>query len=377
MNADGTFKVISAEGAAMKKNLNVLLQLIIVSGMIVLSVASVAAKTPDALFPVIQDGLMGYIDVTGKMIIKPQYQKASLFNENRALVKTPDPDNKTLCIDSSGKVIFTISSDWTNMNKYSEGLMKVKDRKTKMYGYLDLDGNIAIPFKYQSVGSFSEGLADVDVKTGDKYTYGFINKKGEIVIPPDENIKSHFSDGMASVRVWQKDGKVAYGYMDKTGKMVIEPKYKKAGYFAQGFAFVLNGDQLQIIGKDGFALANVPYKVGEFDSIPMFRDGFAAPVNSWRDGKVPWGFLNRIGKVVFPDLNIRIIREGFSEERAWIKLEGSNDTVMIDTTGKVIVTIPDVTDVEPFQNGLSAIQINREKSVTYYNAEGKRVWPVD
>ena len=374
-DADDVFTIFLQGGSMMKKKMNNLLYGIILTGFLTMSVAGMAAKTPDVLFRVIQNDLWGFIDVSGKMVIQPQYQSASNFSENRALVRTPEPDPQILCIDSSGKTVFKLSPDWIYMADYKEGLARLKDKNLNMYGYLDLNGNVAIPFKYSSAGAFHDGLASVEIKKDDKFQYGFINKKGETVIPMDGNMKFGFSDGMAEVRVWGKDGRAGFGYIDTTGKIVIEPKYRKVGSFSEGYAFVVDGEQLQIIGKDGFALANVPYKVNEFDKIPMFHEGFAAPVNSWRDGKAPWGFLNKIGKVVFPDLKIWAIRTEFSEGRAWVKLDGSNDTTLIDTNGKVIATIPDVSEVEPFQDGLSAMQINREKSITYYNREGKRVWP--
>ena len=52
-------------------------------------------------------------------------------------------------------------------------------------GFIDLEGNIVVPFDYEYCGTFSEGLADVR-KNG---LIGFVNKNGKLVI--HVNIPTH------------------------------------------------------------------------------------------------------------------------------------------------------------------------------------------
>ena len=67
-----------------------------------------------------------------------------------------------------------------------------KDR----WGYIDLQGNVQIPFQYGSAGLFSEGLAHV--ATFGQFSY--INEKGNTIIEEQYDYASPFKNGKAIVR---------------------------------------------------------------------------------------------------------------------------------------------------------------------------------
>ena len=64
----------------------------------------------------------------------------------------------------------------------------VKDKKC---GYIDKTGRLIIPFKFDSAGKFSEGLAAVRIKE----KTGYIDATGKFVIPPPSLSGFPFSDG--------------------------------------------------------------------------------------------------------------------------------------------------------------------------------------
>ena len=68
----------------------------------------------------------------------------------------------------------------------------LKDGK---YGYINLDGEIVIPFKYKKVQPFSEGLAGVR----EHGLYGFIDTEGKYSLPPIYDYVDTFSNGFAKV----------------------------------------------------------------------------------------------------------------------------------------------------------------------------------
>jgi len=84
-------------------------------------------------------------------------------------------------------------------------------------GFIDSEGNIAVPAKYDGIDSFAEGLAPVSIDE----KWGFVDAKGHEVIPPAYDNVSQFSEGLAAV---ERDG--AWGYIDKTGKVVIPFTYE-------------------------------------------------------------------------------------------------------------------------------------------------------
>ncbi len=286
-----------------------------------------SAKDADVLFPVIKNNLWGYIDSSGKTVVEPRYDHASQFSEGLGLVKTPKPDGKLLCIDAKGKIAFEINPNWSYMKPFNNGLAAVKDKETKLYGYINREGELVIPHKYSAAGDFSEGLAKVELKDSqNKLIEGFIDTKGEMVIRPDRWLKNSFSDGLAAVRT-EKDGKFVYGFMDKKGKTVIEPRFKKVGRFGEGLAFVNDNGQIRIIDKKGKSTAIFNFKTGDFDKMPKFSNGFANLYYNWKFPTGFWGFVDKNGKLAFPQLDITFIKTPFSEERAWIKLRGSKDMV--------------------------------------------------
>jgi len=86
-----------------------------------------------------------------------------------------------------------------------------------------------IPFVYDEIQEFSEGLCGV--KVDEKWK--FVDKVGKSVpMSIYENVRS-FNEGLCGI---EKDGK--YGFIDKTGKEVIPFIYNEVGDFSQGLVQV-------------------------------------------------------------------------------------------------------------------------------------------
>jgi hypothetical protein len=107
----------------------------------------------------------GYIDTTGKMVIKPQFfvsgnNLAADFVDGRAVVSEPGwsltgPVNGV--IDRSGRWI--VPPHYDHISSYSEGLARalIHDR----WLFLDMDGHEAVQTQAAWVNSYSDGLAAV------------------------------------------------------------------------------------------------------------------------------------------------------------------------------------------------------------------------
>ncbi len=82
-----------------------------------------------------------------------------------------------------------------------DGLIRVE--RDNKFGYVDLNGEVIIPLKYDQLEPFSEGLAvagRIDYNAGHP-KYGYINPQGEIVIPLIYGKAGDFSEGVATVGV--------------------------------------------------------------------------------------------------------------------------------------------------------------------------------
>jgi hypothetical protein len=197
---------------------------------------------------------LGYIDKTGKIVIKLADYELYPFSEGMALIRQlpvdPSSDSEQLLplsgfIDRQGNMV--VEPKFGDAKYFSEGLAAVRPgiEVTDEWGYIDESGNFAIEPKFDEAGSFSEGLAPVGVLQDGFYPvcYGFINKQGELAIAPKFTDAKEFSEGFAAVAIEEgKDKK--WGYIDKSGEFVIEPQFENtffddaAGPFRNGLAMI-------------------------------------------------------------------------------------------------------------------------------------------
>lgn len=187
------------------------------------------APQPKGLEAFSQDGLYGFKDSKGKVILKPQF----------------DAVVQTLC---------------EPLNPVS------KDNK---FGYLAPSGDVVIPFQWDYAFNFgTNGAPDLamvnlggqewrnsgalplgPIKPGH---VGFINRSGEVVIPIKYTFFGHFVDGVAlfstEANIQPKD-KFSYtgllGLIDKTGQVIIAPKYDA------GFEYNAKGKNYFVVGLNG------------------------------------------------------------------------------------------------------------------------------
>ncbi|WP_316831889.1 SEL1-like repeat protein [Pedobacter aquatilis] len=165
-----------------------------------------------------KNGLFGYSDNTGAMVIPYKYTQAGRFSEGLAHVWA---EGKGFgYIDSSDKLIIPYS--YENAQEFYEGLaaVKIKDK----WGYIDKKGNQVISPMYDKVDEFREGLVAVKLNGN----WGYIDKKGSQVVPFEYNVISPFSQGLAAVFKYGQ----GFGYIDNKGKVVIPLQYKTASVFA-------------------------------------------------------------------------------------------------------------------------------------------------
>jgi len=128
---------------------------------------------------------------------------------------------------------------------YAQELERVQCENGK-FGFKDKEtGETIIPFKFDDVGYFSEGLAPA--KLGKKW--GYVDKTGATVIPFKYGQARGFYEGLAAVN---QRGK--FGYIDKNGKNVIPFRYETVASFADGVAPVSRKRKHGFIDKTGAAV---------------------------------------------------------------------------------------------------------------------------
>ena len=117
-------------------------------------------------------------------------------------------------IDNTGKTV--IRFRYRGARKFSEGLAPVK--LGRKLGYIDETGKMVIPPQYSDAGEFSEGLARVLL--GKKW--GYIDKTGKMAIAPQFCRAEDFSDGLAAFALPAAGmPRCEWGYIDKGGQVAI------------------------------------------------------------------------------------------------------------------------------------------------------------
>ncbi len=187
-------------------------------------------------------------------------------------------------------------------------------------GYLDADGNVAIPAQFESASGFeSNGLARVYQPSG----YGVINLSGEMVIPAEYDRFGPFADnGLATVRQNERSG-----FINENGEIMISAIYQDAETFRS------NG--LAAVKQNGL-----------------------------------WGFINESGEVVIPALYEEIF---YNDESSLIGVRENGRWGFINEAGETIISHR-YEQVWPFSNnGLAPVQQNGR--VGFVNEVGEMVIP--
>jgi hypothetical protein len=166
----------------------------------------------------------GYIGADGKFVIQPKYFAAEAFKEGFAWVMTGKPlfpfgRNNEMSIALFAKMTF-IDKSGREMRRpffveryrpFFEGLAAVRPGKQlggcgEKVGFMNTKGEWAIKPQFEDTGDFSEGLAAV---TGDGRSngmspcslnkWGYIDKNGTLVIPFRYDHAGYFNDSHACV----------------------------------------------------------------------------------------------------------------------------------------------------------------------------------
>lgn len=221
------------------------------------------------LFPIWDEqGRYGFIDGSGRVRIKPQFDRALPFTEGLAAVR--------------------LGHQW---------------------GFIDSSGKLVVPLSFYAVSSFSDGLAAVTIETrGRTRPCGYIDHAGQFRIKPQQEFSCRdFNEGYAQVDIYDAGiGESLSGYVTKDGR--ASGGSLRADPFAEGWALMVSADgSAQYVSSRGqdpisFNRGWVPNSFADYYSPQgPVSEGLAevcAMSSSW-DFCRRFGFVNTQGKIVF------------------------------------------------------------------------------
>ena len=103
-----------------------------------------------------RNGLYGYVNTDGDVVIAPQYVDAGSFGSGLAPVSM---GGLWGYIDTTGALV--VDYQWAFAAAFSEGLARVRDGALDLLGYIDTTGTLVIPCQYYSAYDFVDGVANV------------------------------------------------------------------------------------------------------------------------------------------------------------------------------------------------------------------------
>lgn len=212
----------------------------------------------------------GYINISGKEIVRPRYNIASDFNSDFAKVgiippkvmpeflkkvqsKQYDDMIDSLAMTDEEKETYLLQSYCLTGRINKKGELLVKNDNCEAF----------IPVKFDWGYDYKEGLSRVVIFSDESEDYYFIDLSGNIVLDCSKYSEAgDFSEGMAKVRLANK-----WGYINFDGTEIIPAKYDKVENFNNGLAVVHIGDKWGRINKHGEIIDPIENIVYENDDL--------------------------------------------------------------------------------------------------------------
>jgi hypothetical protein len=298
----------------------------------------------------------GYANINGDLIIEAKYKKCIGFSEEGFAAIYDAKVKQFYFINLKGETLQTEITGFKlieifgfGMKGFDDGFAPVK--LNEKWGFLNTDGKLAVPAKYDKVTPFDGGYTPVQRdgkffvldKNGVEFPVevpgimdlnnfseqlasyktagelvGFVDAGGRVVIQAQFISAGDFYGGMA----WAKNNAELVGYINPKGNWIIEPQFETGKNFDQesGMARVKTGDRWAYVNKageimhmndsdifddfhDGLARGRKNEKFGffdnkgewaiqpQFDGARDFKNGYA----SVKKGEL-WGVIDKTGK---------------------------------------------------------------------------------
>ncbi len=285
----------------------------------------------------------GFADLTGNLVIDAKYKKIIGFS-NEGYAALYDAKAKQFgFININGEPLATEIKDYKLIEVFGFGMKGFKDgfaavKLDDKWGFLNTEGKLAIPAKYDKVTLFDKGYTTA--KVGEKFVVVDLHAAEFPVDIPGLVDVNDFSELFASFRT--EADKV--GFIDGHGNVVIEAKYLAAGDFRGGLAWAKDATgQVGYINDKAEWVVEAKFEVGKnFDP----ETGLARI--KYND---KWAYVNKAGEVSY--INDSDIYEDFFNGLA----RGKKGEKFGFFNAKMEWVIPAQFDgARDFQNGYAAVK---------------------
>lgn len=310
-----------------------------------------------------EDEIDSFEAITGRVSITFKYDRVTDFNGGLATVTQ---NEKQAVIDKDGKEVPDLPYG-ASFSSFSENMLAAqRDRKC---GFVNKAGKLAIDKEPEPPKKPRAKLKII--KCDEKY--GFVDKNGREVVAPKYDFVGDFNLGLAEVYIEDDGGYAQYGVINEYGEEIVPAMYESIEILNTGFTAVTGGyELLGLYNKEGKELFE-PYD-NNYEYIGDFKEGFA--IVHKRNGtytengppghnfeNVDYGFINEDGQEIACGYEYA---SDFYEGRAAVKKNGLCG--FIDQEGHKIVELV-YDEVRNFHDGMAAVCMNGKWG--YVDIDGK------
>ncbi len=249
------------------------------------------------LKPFESNGLYGYKNESGEVIIEPQYQYAKQFREDYAVIAQNDSlgvidEQNNLIIPTKFEYLKYIGSEQfifgyraKYFGEYNLGLMTSKNEVLISPEYYHIESRdeyfIVTKQSYEVINS--DDIYDTREISN---KYGIVDSVGNFILEPKYSYIEFLSNGLIKV---QLDFNGNYALFDDEFQQLTEYKFMVIGEFLNGLSKVREGDNYGFLDEDGDL--KIPTK---FESCYPFENGYSrVKIND------KWGIIDKDGNYVF------------------------------------------------------------------------------
>lgn len=154
-------------------------------------------------------------------------------------------------------------------------------RKGSLWGIVDFNSNIIIPFSYEGISGFKTGVAIIKKNN----LYGAINIKNEMILTP---IYDSLYVEECHFRARLKD---KWGIIDLSGLHVIPFSYKKLFEISEGLIGAVQNDKIGFLDLTNKVVIPFKYYYEEYSSA-VFKNGVSCVSLKNENGELFWGYIN-------------------------------------------------------------------------------------
>jgi len=309
-------------------------------------------------------GKIGFIDKTGRYIIKPQYDWIQGFKGNVAAVegsKTPRSDD---------------NSEVSVVNRF---------------GAIDIHGALIVPLEYDTVRAIGDGFIMAHNDSG----WALFDETGKRLCPDTlEGQPGDAGDGLVHYSTYSDDDRSEEGFLDKNCNKVLKFEYYKGDFaegskrvrpsgerFGNGLLWADDDNGKLLINTKGEEAARFKSEgVAIYRTMP-FSEGLSAVATGYRDSEkegvifTNWGYADTKGALIIPGQYDEA--HDFSEGLACVKKGGLYG--FIDAAGReVIAPQYDDADMDGFRDGLCAVFTGGKDLRCYFiDRQGKRIFDAE